>query len=177
MKKFFYLAIACIVSNADDTALINTLMDTLSQTAMQRCKAGDMKACYSLGMLSAGKNANQAEYPLWRACNAKVAEACYRLGMLYEKDHPKKAYAMYRKACIEGDADACIDTADVLAKHGNKHAALEYLSQSCKMGNAEGCYDAGLFIEKFGERKDRAGAFYRRACKLGLTEACEKSSN
>lgn len=85
--------------------------------------------------------------------------------------------------CNAGNADSChylglFCDAKIWFKKmdKNKSKALEYYKKSCKLGNKNGCFNAGLMYEKGeGVKKNNTKALehYEKAKKLGHEFICE----
>ena len=181
------LSIALSSAQTPNEEMLRSLRTQVVNDTAKKCRKRDFSQCYQLGMFYATgmmgikRDAAKAAYYLSYACENGVAKACEALGDIYEnggervRKNPQKALWFYSRSCERGEANACLDAADIsYLRFKDNQKTFFYLSKACMLKSAEGCYEAGMFVEKFGERKDRAGAFYRRACKLGLNVACKK---
>ena len=125
----------------------------LGDSTASACDAGDLVACYNLGVrYSKGKGVTQDK---------------------------ARAIALYEKACAGGVIDACINGAAVY-EHGygiprNDARAAQLNAKACDAHDLEGCANlASLTANGRGVPQDvaRAVELFERACTGGFAKAC-----
>lgn len=164
------------------------------------CSGGGMEGCARLGRLhitGEGAPADTARaIELYRqACDGGAATGCTRLGEAYvtgmglDRD-PARAAGLFEQACAS-EMEGCFHLAGLVAD-GEGVApdwdrAIELYDKACDgtMEDGEGappfaqsCFRLGeLYVSGVGGERDvyRAGSLFRRACRLGYTQACSRS--
>ncbi len=93
----------------------------------------------------------------------------------FKKD--KKAFEYYSKGCELNRALTCT-LVGAFYREGygitkNFKKAFEYFAKACKLNNAKGCYAlAVLYNEGVAKDEKQMTESLKKACKLGLKEAC-----
>lgn len=126
------------------------------------------------------------------ACNESgVGEACWALGYSYEagKDFHKNRLKRnlvvsanyYQKGCELGEARACFNLGNNLGQNiyqglsgmdlGQKDALL-FLQKGCSLNHKGACYNYASVIRQFKNGRGKAIWGFKKACKLGVQEAC-----
>ncbi|HUH05784.1 MAG TPA: hypothetical protein VML75_27525 [Kofleriaceae bacterium] len=107
------LAAACGSSKEPAVAPIETAVTAPAETAAASCELGDPSACFHLGELERGANADdRAASAYARACEIGHGRACalagamYRIGMGVEAA-PEQGQRYFIRGCRLGHDDAC----------------------------------------------------------------------
>jgi TPR repeat protein len=120
-----------------------------------RCKEGDTPACREVG---------------WR----------YTAGMNATADPKRAEYYLY-EACKKNDGKACDYLASFYAGMGpvnkrDQKKADKYRQKACDNDWAAACYALGG-IHLAHQRKEQAIAHFKKACELGLQQACTAAAD
>lgn len=144
---------------------------------LEQCERGTGNACMREAKFADTKT---ERLRLWtRACDGGNAEGCMRAGFAHGRgeDAPKDlalARKLLQRGCDAKDALSCRYLADTLFESDPLDAILPFL-WACAYDDAWSCWRAGgLYAgDRLGApNKEHAVGFYRRACKLGMSEAC-----
>lgn len=152
------------------------------------CSRGDAAACAALGRAylygeGVGEDATAAAGYFERACEAGRMLACVSLGRQYSRGigvQPDRALAkrLYAKACDAGELVGCHNQGALQLAEGHDLSGTRSLMQSCTAGFARSCFLVGeqFRLGNRAEQKDpeRAEAWLSRACRNGVTEACQR---
>lgn len=90
---------------------------------------------------------------------------------------PAGAVTLYEVACRAGELDGCEQLGRTLADTGELRRAARVLGNACKAGHALSCETLGTLVEEgrgVGRSTRRARALYRRACRGGRANACDR---
>jgi TPR repeat protein len=162
-----------------------------------RCRAGDGRACVSVGRLVTNeswpdRDAARAEEAyrialplLQRGCDGRDARPCATLSGVYgyALGVPRdvaRSYDVLRRACELGDRRACRDAGSTYG-HGrdelpaNQALAADLRRRGCELGDATACWTLGFAYERGeGLAKDevRSAEYYRRACDMDYPDGC-----
>ncbi len=140
-------------THADLDQRAPTVPTTAALDDMDACDAGDMSACYDVGMRFHGgdgvtRDGGNTIAHIAQACDGGFGRACYDLGVRY----------------LLGDTVAHDVT-----------RAVEHVIQACDLQDPAACQFAGM-LARDGVGIPRAGntarGFFARACDLGAYQAC-----
>jgi hypothetical protein len=118
------------------------------------------------------------------ACVGGSAEACAEEGLRLFKDkadRAQEAFVALQRSCNLGSGAGCTHLAFLYATGSGSlvkkddHRATPLYVKGCDLGDALGCYNAGLMSDEGrGVARDvsRAAARYDEACEMGSTAAC-----
>jgi TPR repeat protein len=153
--------------------------------ALDHATAGDtMEIEYRHGTTT-GKVRVALELPVavyGRACDLNDALACFKLSGVYRegrgvpKDLGRRTDAL-KKACDLGWQPACVNYANATRRDGPQQAeqSAALTEQACQSGIGLACFNtAELYRTGAGvpQDRDRALAFYRKACDSGYDDGC-----
>ncbi len=101
---------------------------------------------------------------------------------IYTDKNSTRAKKYFEKACGLNDADGCIILREIYSKAITRENARESIekalghtatAKACKLNNAKGCYAlAALYNEGVAKDKKQMTENLKKACGLGLKEAC-----
>ncbi|MGI9627892.1 MAG: tetratricopeptide repeat protein [Longimicrobiales bacterium] len=194
-----YLQKDSIVEDVEPTGPLQDLAHAV-QLLNQACDAGEMMGCVRLGLLhrdSVGVEADpvRATELFGRACDDGQQLGCAHFGHSLEigfgaPEDVSRASALYEASCETDDTTGCFFLGGLhergvhLAQDYDR--ALDLYEDACygnverdsgSPGVAESCFRAAeLYVTgTAGEgRRYRSIDFYRRACRMGYLEACER---
>ncbi len=158
------------------------------------CDGGDMEGCGRLGTKyikeeGVVKNETKAAELFTKACYGGETFYCGNLANMYKEgngvlQNPQKAFELNLKACEAGRGFSCNELGLAYAQGKgvakNSKKAIEYITKACDRNNDWGCANLAIFYKngdsEVGITKDlsKASALYKKACDLGLKEACEE---
>ncbi len=152
---------------------------------LQKALKFDKKACElgnDVGCISAGqayffgsgveKDSEIARGYFERSCNEKSGAGCAALGKIYAKG-----------IGVEKDPNKATVYANLAEKHRRVNVAQTPQSaylifvDACNYGDSLGCFNAGSFLSQGLEitrNAKTAREFFQRACRAGLSSACER---
>ncbi len=152
------------------------------------CRDGIAGACFrqarTLWRRDSGTDRDRALDLYQNACVAGSAEACAEEGLRFFKDKPdraQQAVVALQRSCDLGSGAGCTHLAFLyatgsgsLVKKDDRRATPLYV-KGCDLGDALGCYNAGLMADEGrGVARDvaRAAARYEEGCAMGSATAC-----
>ena len=116
-------------------------------------------------------------------CEAGSKEACMALARFYiERGDVEETQDAYSRACGLGSPEGCLKAAQLLEREvGELEAdaqAFVMYKKGCALGSGSACYRAAIFVEerRGGGAAEDASSFRRKACALGVEEACTQKS-
>ena len=176
--------------------------DIRQRTDKQACRSGASERCLALGTFyeskSAGiigfamSNSATAAHYYGLGCKPGSSAACERLGhiVFHGLESVKDAGYSYAdgvdalaQACVDESAQACSELNESFTDPrsvdiAEEHAARFFLDACNKRGNAEGCYQFGLFMTAphgvVAADPVLAKQYFAKACNKGLQPACTK---
>jgi TPR repeat protein len=127
-----------------------------------------------------------------QACNdSKIGEACWALGYSYEvgKDfhgnqlgkNLSTSVNYYKKGCELKEPRACFNLGNnagqgiyesIPALNMGRDKGLLYLQKGCSLDHKGSCYNYASVISSFKNGKAKAIWGFKKACKLGVQQAC-----
>jgi uncharacterized protein len=152
------------------------------------CRDGLAAGCFRQGRTLWSRNREDDRERALRlyqnACVTGFAEACAEEGLRLFKDkldRSQEAVVALQRSCDLGSGAGCTHLAflhaagtESLVKKDDRRAASLYV-KGCDLGDALGCYNAGLMSDEGrGVARDhsRAAARYEEACEMGSSTAC-----
>ena len=145
------------------------------------CQAQTANACTMLGTLSLEEGlaapAGETAMSLYtRACELDSPSGCNGLGLLLADKNPSspEAVAAFEKACTLESANGCFSLAMLVGSGRgtelNEARGMELLEKSCDLDNGRACHTLATAAQ--GTDPERATELAKKACALGITEAC-----
>ncbi len=171
-------------------AIVETkLVPVMQEPFFERsCRDGIAEGCFrqarALWIRNQGNDRDRALDLYDNSCLAGSAEGCAEEGLRFFKEIPdraKDAVAVLRRACDLESGAGCTHLAFLYATGSGKLVARDdrraapLYARACDLGDAPGCYNAGLMAEEGrGVARDisRAAARYEEACGMGSSTAC-----
>jgi TPR repeat protein len=152
------------------------------------CRAGVAAGCFrparSVWSRTREGDRDRAFGLYQNACVTGSAEACAEEGLRFFKekvDRAQEAVVALQRSCDIGSGAGCTHLAflyatgsGALVKKDDRRATPLYV-KGCDLGDALGCYNAGLMSDEGrGVARDhsRAAARYEEACEMGSSAAC-----
>jgi len=138
-----------------------------------QCLLNDKEACYKLSKIYLEKK-DYKEYIDYKkkACNLGYAKACIQLGLRYEKYKYSYAMELYKRACDLNSAKGCIMYAGKLFLKKRYEESLPYFKKGCLLKDGFCCFSVGVIISEKYKLYEEGKKFYKKACDLGYTKAC-----
>jgi len=183
LKKVFTFLLLCLYLFANSMQCIYTLkftdcrwyLKSLSENkaldfAKKICdKQRDFYNCYSV--LQYAKTRKDKEYFYDRLCNISNPGGCYATGNFYIDNNKTKAFKAYQQGCYAytPDYDSCY-MSGYLSYKTNLPKALTLFERGCKHNHAQSCLALGILNTNKTEKRK----YYKKACNLGIKEACER---
>lgn len=174
MMKILFLFISTYM-------LCNAALATAADP-VEKCKAGDAKACYDLGFLrmtgfmGVKIDINNATEFFSLGCKYQGAKSCSALGHLYNsgkigKKDEKRAVDFYDKGCTFKDPLGCMGLGNIYLANSKKEASNLVLAQdafkkACELKHGQGCTQLGLLD------KEKSNELFKKACDLKDGQGC-----
>lgn len=152
------------------------------------CARGSAESCAALGRAhlygeGAADDPTAAAGYFERACDSGHALSCVSLGRQYSRGtgvtrDRARAKQLYAEACDAGQLVGCHNQGALQLAEGHHLSGMRTLMRACTRGFARSCFLVGeqfrLGNTKQPKAPQRAEAWLGRACREGVTEACQR---
>ena len=127
---------------------------------LSACQAGSLGHCSSFKVLRYFAEEESAEKLITEEALSQAAA---------------KALQLSDQRCEYGDASACILSHDAHSEEIWMDRALAALQNQCdQYGYGSGCMEVGELLTVSLERPEQGSVYYKKACDMGITAACEE---
>lgn len=151
------------------------------------CMLKDAQGCVLLGSIySEGKSIKRdnlkAKQYYHQGCKLHEGLGCFELAKMYVDDtrgvkkNTMNAALYFSIACRTQYGGGCTGLANLHFDRKNYSESKRYASKGCDLNDAWGCFVVGAhYSAGVGVKQDfnKAQKYYKKACALGSTEACE----
>ena len=158
------------------------LKNVISRPCVETCGSacGNLGNNYEKGRGTAA-NPRQAAIFYKKSCDLDEGLGCAKLGILIMQGRGvgkdgRMAQEIFEKGCALGSGSACTQASGLYGL-GTDNAREDvdkcrlFAAKACNLNDAVGCNVAGIVYARIDAAKSLA--YYRKACRLGYTDACK----
>ena len=170
------LASACSNSKSDSCYQLGLMSGSSAQNYLVKaCNLDHPLACS--GVIASYSSLDANAYSAYnKSCDAGNRDSCLSLAFSAQNQGKlDEAAKGYQRACKLGSGIACESAALLDLKQGRYDSALKNNVKACSLKSGTACmnvafaYGQGVGVAK---NNTQAQAYYSKACKLGLADAC-----